>query len=235
VKLIVSSRVFDLFPDYMRGVVLAHDVNNRESPCEVIDLLRSAEEMARISLKDTDVGSHPHVSSWREVYRLLGIKPSKFRSSIESMLRRVMRGDPLPSINTLVDIGNIISLRYLIPAGGHAIDVLHGDMELRPATGVEQFIPFGSDQPEHPEPDEIIFVDGDEVMTRRWTWRQANHTLVQTDTSAIEFNLDALPPVNREAVTAAAQDMQALIKLYCEGETRFIILDKLNTSVDLFP
>jgi len=233
-KLIISPAIFDLFPGYMRGVVLAYHVKNPASSQDLIDLLRSAEEMARISLKGMDVSSHPQIASWREAYRFLGIKPGKYRASIESMLRRVVRGDPLPSINALVDIGNIISLRYLVPAGGHAIDVLHENMELRPALGDEHFTPFGSDQMENPEPGEIIFVDGNEVMTRRWTWRQANHTLMQPDTSAIEYNLDALPPVNRETISAAAHDLQELIMVHCGGETRFVILDRQNPSVNLF-
>jgi DNA/RNA-binding domain of Phe-tRNA-synthetase-like protein len=71
-------------------------------------------------------------------------------------------------------------------------------------------------------------------MTRRWTWRQANHTLMQPDTSAIEYNLDALPPVNREIIAAAAHDLQELIMVHCGGETRFVILDRQNPSVHLF-
>lgn len=234
-KLIISSRIFDIFPGYMRGVVLAFDVTNPASSQEIVALLRHEEERARVSLGGMEVSEHPQIISWREAYRSLGVKPSKYRASIESMLRRVVRGDPLPSISTLVDIGNIISLRYLIPVGGHAIDVLHENMELRPALGDELFIPFGSDQVEHPEPGEIIFVDGDQVMTRRWTWRQANHTLVQPGTSAIEYNLDALPPVNREIISAAAHDLQELIKWYCGGATRFVILDRTNNSIDLNP
>jgi DNA/RNA-binding domain of Phe-tRNA-synthetase-like protein len=210
-------------------------VTHPASSREIVTLLRDAEEEARISLSEMEVSDHPQITSWRKAYRSLGVKPSKYRASIESMLRRVVRGDSLPSINTLVDIGNIISLRYLIPAGGHAVDVLHENMELRPALGDEHFTPFGSDQVEHPEPGEIIFVDGDQVMTRRWTWRQANHTLVQPGTSAIEYNLDALPPVNREIISAAAHDLQELMKQYCGGKTRFVILDKENNSVDLTP
>ncbi len=58
----------------------------------------------------------------------LGIKPSEFRSSIEAMARRVLRGNELPAINALVDIGNLISLRYIIPAGGHALDHVTQDI-----------------------------------------------------------------------------------------------------------
>ena len=134
------------------------------------------------------------MNAWREAYRKFGAKPSEFRSSIEAMARRALRNDPLPSINTLVDIGNALSLRHLIPTGGHAIDRLHGDIALRLASGTEEFVPFGGTELEHPLPGEVIFAEGNTVLTRRWTWRQANHTLTLPETSAIEFNIDGLPP-----------------------------------------
>jgi hypothetical protein len=37
---------------------------------------------------------------------------------------------------------------------------------LRPATGDESFVPFGSEEAEHPEPGEIVFAEGATVLTR---------------------------------------------------------------------
>ena len=145
-------------------MVLAHGVTNGLSPEELIQTLRETEEAVRSRLQVEHLADHPRVKSWREAYRSFGAKPSEFRSSIEAMVRRVLRGEPLPAINALVDIGNIISLRHLIPAGGHAIDVLTGDIALRLATGQEEFTPFGSDRKEHPLPGEIIFIEGETAI-----------------------------------------------------------------------
>ncbi len=84
------------------------------------------------------------IVSWREAFRSLSIKPSEYRPSIEAMARRVINGNELPSINALVDIGNIISLRYLLPVGGHSLNAVKQDIALRTAKGREIFIPFGS-------------------------------------------------------------------------------------------
>ena len=35
---------------------------------------------------------------------------------------------------------------------------------------------------------ERIYSQGDTALTRRWTWRQANHTLTLLTTRAITFN-----------------------------------------------
>ena len=231
----ISDDIFKRFPGYVRGVVLAHEVRNQPSPEALVQMLREAEESVRGRLKIEQVAETPRIRSWREAYRSFGAKPGEFRSSIEALVRRVLRHDPLPSINALVDIGNVVSLRHLVPAGGHAIDVLRGDMALRPATGQEVFIPFGSDKREHPLPGEVIFTEGDTVLTRRWTWRQAEHTLTRLETRAIEFNVDGLPPVTLEEVEQACGEIIELVGRFCGGETHWETLSESHPRLELFP
>ncbi|MCL5952191.1 MAG: hypothetical protein M1132_10810 [Chloroflexi bacterium] len=119
-----------------------------------------------------------------------------------------------------------ISLRYLVPTGAHAIDHLKEDMILRPASGQESFTPFGSDQEESPLPGAIIVAEGNTVLTRRWVWRQANHTLLLPTTQAAEFNVDALPPVSRSEVEEICGEIIRLVQLYCGGRTHFEILSR---------
>lgn len=229
----IAGEIFSRFPEYRRGVVLAHDVRNGASPPELVQMLRDEEATARQRLHVDTLTAEPRLASWREAFRQLGYKPGDFRPSIEALLRRVLRGQELPSINALVDIGNIVSLRHLLPVGGHAIDLLEQDIALRPASGSEEFIPFGSEEMEHPVPGEFIFVEGNQVLTRRWIWRQANHTLTLPETTAIEFNLDALPPVTAEELEATGKDVMGLVGRFCGGRGRFTVLDRRNPSLGL--
>ncbi len=227
----ISNDIFTKFPGYQRGVVVACDVNNSESPEELTQMLRAAEESVRQRLKMETLIEDSHIKPWREAFRSFGAKPSEFRPSIEALVRRVLRSDPLPSINTLVDIGNVISLRYLLPTGGHSIDHLNADMALRVATGSEDFVPFGTDQLEHPLPGEIIFAEGNTVLTRRWTWRQANHTLTLLETRAIEFNVDGIPPMPTSEVEKACRDVIELVTHFCGGQARYEILTQDHASI----
>lgn len=232
-KYSIAPAVFEKFPDYIRGVVLANGVTNGKSSPELIQLMREEEKSLQQRLKIEELITYPKVKSWREAFRSLGIKPSEYRSSIEAMTRRVLRGKELPSINALVDIGNILSLRHLLPVGGHALDEITEDIILRPATGEEEFVPFGSDEMEHPDAGEFIFAEGNTVLTRRWSWRQANHSLTLVSTKVIEFNVDGLPPVSREEVELVSQEMADLTKKYCGGDFSIQYLSKDNPSIDL--
>ncbi|MBI5572698.1 MAG: cytoplasmic protein [Desulfomonile tiedjei] len=230
---LVSEQVFIQFPGYVRGVVVAHGLTNGEAPDALVSLLRDAEESLRERLNLDTLAQDPRIVSWREAYRAFGAKPSKFRPSMEAMTRRILKDESLPPISTLAAIGNVVSLRHLVPAGGHAIDVIAGDMELRPANGDEEFTPMDSDQTEHPMPGEIIFVEGKTVMTRRWTWRQARHTLIQPTTTAVEVNVDGMPPVPVAEVEEACREVIELIERFCGGTTRYEILAPENPRIRL--
>jgi DNA/RNA-binding domain of Phe-tRNA-synthetase-like protein len=227
----IADEIFRRFPAYVRGVVIAHDLKNGPSPRALIELLREAEASVRARVKAEAVAEDPRIKSWREAYRAFGAKPAEFRSSIEAMARRALKNDALPSINALVDIGNLVSLRHLAPAGAHAIDVLAGDIELRPATGAETFVAFGSSETDHPLPGEIIFTEGDTVLTRRWTWRQAQHTLTLPESRAVEFNIDGLAPLAPAEVEQAGAEIIGLVQRYCGGRARFALLSAQQPSI----
>lgn len=229
----IAGEIFDMFPGYCRGVVLATGITNMDSPPELISMLREAEKTLKCIVNIDELASHPKINSWREAYRLFGAKPAKFRSSIEAMVRRVLNGNELPGINMVVDLGNILSLRHIITAGAHATDVVSGDISLRKASGEENFIAFGTNILEHPEPGEIIFTEGNTVLTRRWSWRQAEHTSTHKSTTDVEMNIDGLPPVTESEVDIICREAMELIRKYCGGNLRYEILTVNNPKMEL--
>jgi len=229
----VSEKIFEEFPRYVRGVVVAEGVSNGESPAGLVALLREAEESVRGVMAGYNIAEHPRIAAWRSAYRWFGARPSDFRCSIEAMSRRLVRGDSLPAINRLVDIGNVISLRHILSAGCHAIDVAHGDFELRPARGDESFVPLGSSESESPEPGEVILAEGDMVLTRRWTWRQGQHTATTPDSTYVELNIDGLPPVAFTEVSEACTEATELIQQFCGGEISTHYLTRETPSITI--
>jgi DNA/RNA-binding domain of Phe-tRNA-synthetase-like protein len=198
-------------------------------------MLRAAEASVRDRLNLEELTAHPKIASWREAFRKAGIKPSEFRASIEAMTRRALRQQELPSINALVDIGNILSLQNLLPIGAHAVDVLTSDITLCKSSGKEEFVPFGAEHTEHPDPGEIIFTEGNTVLTRRWSWRQGNHTLTLPTTTAVEINVDGLPPVTKSEVERVCQELIELTQRFCGGRMRYEILSRQNPQMALKP
>jgi DNA/RNA-binding domain of Phe-tRNA-synthetase-like protein len=67
----------------------------------------------------------------REMYRRIGLDPTKTRPSNEALLRRVRRGDPFPRVNGLVDAVNSCSLECQLPYGVYDRVALDGAVTLR--------------------------------------------------------------------------------------------------------
>ena len=71
------------------------------------------------------------ISAVRAMYKRVGLDPTKTRPSSEALLRRVRRGDPLPRINSLVDVINWCSLESQLPFGLYDLGRIRGGVTLR--------------------------------------------------------------------------------------------------------
>jgi DNA/RNA-binding domain of Phe-tRNA-synthetase-like protein len=67
----------------------------------------------------------------RTMYKRVGIDPTKTRPSSEALLRRVRKGDPLPRINSMVDVCNWCSFEFQLPYGLYDAARIQGDVTLR--------------------------------------------------------------------------------------------------------
>lgn len=88
-------------------------------------------------------GEIPDLQPARELYRRTGEDPTKLRPSSEALLRRVLRGDPLYRINSLVDTCNLCSLEMLLPIGLYDLALISGDVTGRLGVAGESYESLG--------------------------------------------------------------------------------------------
>jgi DNA/RNA-binding domain of Phe-tRNA-synthetase-like protein len=88
---------------------------------------------APLAAAEAAVRMHPpeEIAAVRSMYKRVGLDPTKTRPSSEALLRRVRRGDPLPRINSMVDVCNWCSLEFQLPYGLYDAAHIDGDVELR--------------------------------------------------------------------------------------------------------
>jgi DNA/RNA-binding domain of Phe-tRNA-synthetase-like protein len=236
--------LFQKYPGYVRGVVVAKRIINIENPIdEVARMLNSAQKAIHARTDLDPIAAQPNLTAWREAYRAFGAKPTEFPSSIEAIVKRVRRGDAstslstgLPYINTLAALCNSVSLRYLVPIGGHALDVMTAghEMKLGFASGDEEFIALGSTTMEHPNPGEVIYTyNTSTVLCRRWTWRQAEFSKLQRTTTYAAINVDGLPPVTKSDVELISADLANLVSIYCGATVEVKLLSEETPVIEV--
>ena len=69
----------------------------------------------RESLSRDTLATHPPVAALRRLFKEAGTDPSRYRPASEALLRRLLKGDPLPRIHPLVDLNNCLSAKLAVP------------------------------------------------------------------------------------------------------------------------
>ncbi len=189
-----SPQVWQDFPQLVPGLLLLDDIR----PNVVVDdRLGPLYERARQRLSQSPESQFPEVSAWRRVYATMGLKPTKYRSAAEALLRRFKREDDLPRLHPLVDLCNAVSLAYALPVAVFDLDQVDSYLEVRYATGRETYLAFDL-QVEHPALGEIIFADAaQQVHARRWTFRQSRQSTVSDQTQRALIVSEAMHETGR--------------------------------------
>lgn len=230
-KFIVSKEIFDDIPSALFGVIIARGIDNHKSYDWIKDMLDESIENCKKFYEGKVVKVSAPITYYRDAFRALGINPNKFMCSIEALVTRTVKKGEMPNINTLVDLGNALSLKYNIPLGIHDIDRFSGDMEIKKSTGNEDFIPFGGNTVEHPDKGEVIYVSGTDVKTRRWTWRQGENSKITEDTTNVFIPLDAFLE-NKEDMLKLQSEFADILKNKLGAIVSIGIVDKDNNEFE---
>jgi DNA/RNA-binding domain of Phe-tRNA-synthetase-like protein len=88
---------------------------------------------ARLTVVEQALRAQPpaEVAAVRTMYKRIGLDPTKTRPSSEALLRRIRKGDPLPRVNSLVDVCNWCSVEFQLPYGLYDAAHVEGDITLR--------------------------------------------------------------------------------------------------------
>ncbi len=231
-KFNIDKNIFETFPGVLIGALTLTGIDNKgQSNDQLKALLQDAQKIAKSKLGDILVTEHPHVAPWREAYQKFGAKPKKYPSSIESLSRRVLRGNDVPCINALVDIYNLVSLKELVPVGGEDLDKIVGDLSLTFATADEKpVIVLGEQEPKKPEPGEVIYKDDEGTICRRWNWREVERASLTESTQNAILVIETLPPLERNDLERALSELVHLTREHCGGQAKTFILDSNNPS-----
>jgi DNA/RNA-binding domain of Phe-tRNA-synthetase-like protein len=205
--------VLERYPAVRCGVVHALGVANTASSDELRREYRAQQEEARARLRGTPVAEMPSIAAWRRAFTSFGAKPTQHRNAAEALLRRLDKHGDIPSIGTLVDIGNLVSIQHGIPVAVFDLGTTPPPLTVRFADGTETFVDLGSTEGAHPEPGEVVFVDaGGAVAARRWCWRQSAGSATGPGTNEALYVSEALHADAADSVAAAVEELLGLLR-----------------------
>ena len=232
-KYIVAQEIFEQFPEFKAGIVIARDIKHIELPEEIKEKFREAEKNLKKEFAEFDAPSrHPNIQGWRDAYKAFGADPGRYAPSNEALARQVLKGRNFWGIHPIVDIYNYISIKYILPIGGEDMDALEKGLILDFAEGDEEFIKLGGEENDPPEPGEIIYRDDRGVVCRRWNWREGDRTKITEDTKNAIIVIDALPPTTDAELQKVTDELAKLVSRYCGAKTETYFVSRNNPEAE---
>ena len=228
----VSPEIFELFPGLRLPVAVMDGVEADAEYPEVQELWRRAwAEASREASSYGNAQSHPRIAAWREAMSTVGVSGRKFPSSIESLLRRALKGGKPFSINPLVDFYNAVSLRHVVPAGGFDLEALEGPLELRLTRDGDTFHPLDASSPENVVPGEVAYASGSEILTRHFVWKQSRRGLLDKSTRSAFFVSEVLGAVDDGLAERVLDEFRSGLMEHFGVEPQTFLLQKDRAAV----
>jgi len=128
IKIIISNELKDKNPNMALGTIVCQ-VNNSDYNIALWDEIKTVSEEIREQYVMETIKTNPQITATRNMYLACGKKPGRYRPSAEALMRRIVKGDSLYQINTLVDLVNLLSLKTGYSIGGFDVDYMVGNVE----------------------------------------------------------------------------------------------------------
>jgi DNA/RNA-binding domain of Phe-tRNA-synthetase-like protein len=221
------------YPAIQAGLLFATGLRNGPTP-PALQTRYTAEQATVNGRLPASLSDIPALAAWRSAFRRFGVNPTQYRCAPEALLRRLAKAGDIPSINMLVDLGNLVSIRYALPVAVLDWRAVTGTVTVHRAIGNERFIELGSQEAVHPEPGEVVFSDATGmVLARRWCWRQSAESAAQPDTTTALIVIEAHHADGPTDVANALADLRALLADYGGGQYHAMQLDAQHPTFAL--
>lgn len=127
INISISTEIKEKCPNIRLGLLVA-DVHIIVENPELWDKIE--QEAKLISTQHKELPKLDTIQSARAAYKALGKDPSRYRPSAEALLRRIISGKELYSVNNVVNLINLISFKSGFSIGGYDLDSIKGDISL---------------------------------------------------------------------------------------------------------
>ncbi len=226
-----AKEIWQQFPQLVPGVLV---VDGLHPSASVETRLQVLYQRAGERLSQGPESGMPEVAAWRRAYTQMGMKPTKYRSAGEALLRRFKRENDLPRVHPLIDFCNGVSLAFALPVAVFDLSKVSQYLEVRYANGDEQYLAFSGGLETIPS-GEVIFADAaNQAHARRWTFRQSRRSTVSPETGRALIVAEGLHDTADEDIRALLDSLNEAISVIWSPPSQQAVLTAEAPRLD-FP
>jgi len=204
------------FPGLGALVIRVHGVSVKRTDPELESFKEVVSERVRERWTLDELREHPTFRAYRDFFWRMNVDPTKTRPASEALIRRVLRGRPIPRVNTLVDSYNLASMESAVPLAAFDEDELAGEPLMREAREGEEFLGIGMEKPVVLNGGEAVVEDGEKLIAI-YPYRDAEESKITEGTENTLMLVCGVPNIGEEDLARAGRVTVEYITRFCGG------------------
>lgn len=214
----IAQDLRNRFPDLKVLAFSVKDVKvtKRKDELEEFKKLVFDEVRKRYSLET--VKDVPVFRAFRDFFWKIGIDPTKNRPAAEALVRRILAGKPIPSINTAADACNLASIKSEVPLATFDEDKIKDKLTMRFALKEESFLGIGMTKPMSLNGGEVVISDSERIVAL-YPHRDADYSKLTEKTRNVTILVCGVPGISLETLNQSKKIAIEYINKFCNGRT----------------
>jgi DNA/RNA-binding domain of Phe-tRNA-synthetase-like protein len=220
-KLTIAPNLLEKITGFKVGIITYENIIVGSSPQMIKGRLQLYQESIAIDLETIPlVDFKKGIKEWRQIFKQLGIDPSKYRPSHEALLRRIGKRQFLSTIHSAADINNFFSIQYGIPIGIYDTAKLNGGIELR--LGQEGEVYEGLNNRDIDASGKLVTFDSNGPFGSPYV--DAKRTAVTEETTSALQVVYLLPSMDSEESNQLLEAMSSMFTQVNGGDANYSII-----------
>jgi len=209
------------FPDLALCIGVMNGIQNEKENTRLRELKESIFEEVRRKYVVEALKDDPTVRAYRDLYWRLGVDPTKTRPSGEALLRRVLNGNDLPNMSSIVDVYNLASIKTIIPISGFDSNRLNPPSQVRFAGNDEAFTGIGMTKP-MPLTDKLLVLADQKQVLCIYPYRDSDYTKISMETQNVVIVGYGAPEIAEGQLREAVETTLSYVRQVASGEVETV-------------
>jgi len=226
---IIDEEILQKFPSIKTGIAIIEGVKVNKSDPSLEKLKKEVEQKYK-GFTLEDINNISPIEAYRNFFRSFGVDPASRHPSPDALLRRIIQGKGLYSINTLVDAYNVACLETNLGMSAMNLDKIKLPVTLRFTNEGEQILLLGGEETKTTKAGEVVYADSQEIVTLDLNYRDCDKTKITPSTKNVLLYVDGCPGISDSEIEKALNREIELIQKFCGGTLK---LKEISTNVSL--
>lgn len=226
-KITIQKEVFRKFnPKFRMAFIHVQNLDNKSKLKESKHLLKEAEKMIKLTFNKETLKNHHLISPWSVAREHFGKEAKHYNTSVERLLKRVLKGRTVATKDVLTNILRYLSLKYIVPFGIDDPAEMKGELVFKLSKGKEKVGVLRK-----LKKNALYYKDAKGVLgTKLDYWKSRRTKLVPQSFYAL-IHFEILPPLTTKQMNEIVKEANSLIRSFCNGKTKVFTLTKKKNSV----